>query len=189
MNENNVNNNVQPVNTDVSQPAPMPAPAASAQPAPAPTPAAPSQPAPEPVNNNVNKPMQTIDNGENDKIAPNSVINTENINTNANSPTNIDDIQINTVTIDASSEITAKEYVEKEKYKLTGTADEADLKLDENEKKEEVLDELQIKREVQKENEKFKKDLIYIATFIGILFIGIAVLPYIVKIVGIKSVN
>lgn len=177
MNENNVNNNVQPVNTDVSQPAPMPAPAAPAQPAPA------------PVNNNVNKPMQTIDNGGNDKIAPNSVINTENINTNANSPTNIDDIQINTVTIDASSEITAKEYVEKEKYKLTGTADEADLKLEENEKKEEVLDELQIKREVQKENEKFKKDLIYIATFIGIIFIGIAVLPYIVKIVGIKSVN
>lgn len=175
MNENNVNNNVQAENTNVAQPTP------AVTPTPAPVVA--------PVVDNTNKPMQTIDNNVNDKIAPNSVINKENITTNANSPTNIDDIQINTVTIDASSEITAKEYVEKEKYKLSGTANEDDLKLDTNEKKEEVLDELQIKREVQKENEKFKKDLIYIATFIGIIFIGIAFLPYIVKIVGIKSVS
>lgn len=174
MNENNVNNNVESVNNSAPQPVP----------------AAPVEPAQVvPAENTTNKPMQTIENNDNDKIAPNSVINTENITTNANSPTNIDDIQINTVTIDASSEITAKEYVEKEKYKLTGTASADDLHLDQGEKKEEVLDELQIKREMQKENEKFKKDLIYIATFVGIIFIGIAVLPYLVKIFGIKSAS
>jgi hypothetical protein len=167
MNENNVNNTEVPV----QQPAATPV----------------QQPVATPVQQEINKPMQTIDSNEKN-INPNAVME-KNINVGANAPTNIDDIQIDTVTIDASTTITAEEYVEKEKYKLTGTADEADLKLDENEKKEEVLDELQIKREVQKENEKFKKDLLYIATFIGIIFIGIAVLPYIVKIVGIKSVN
>lgn len=143
----------------------------------------PTNVAPQPVEPVVNKPMQTIDHDE--KIAPNSVINTGNINTNANSPTNIDDVQISTVTIDASSEITAREYVEKEKYKLTGTAEEHDLKLEEEAKKDEILDEVQIKRDLQKENEKFKKDIIYILTFIGVIFLGIAFMPYIIKIVGI----
>ena len=61
--------------------------------------------------------------------------------TNANSPTNVDDIKIDTITVDANAAITAKEYVEEEKYKVSGTASENDLKLDDKPVEEEVLDE------------------------------------------------
>ena len=134
MNENNVNNTEVPVQQPVATPV--------------------QQPAATPVQQEINKPMQTIDSNEKN-INPNSVME-RNINVGANAPTNIDDIQIDTVTIDASTTITAEEYVEKEKYKISGTADESDLKLETNEPKDEVLDEVQIKRDLQKENQKFK---------------------------------
>lgn len=165
MNENNVNNTEVPVQQPVATPV--------------------QQPAATPVQQEINKPMQTIDSNEKN-INPNAVME-KNINVGANAPTNIDDIQIDTVTIDASTTITAEEYVEKEKYKISGTADESDLKLETNEPKDEVLDEVQIKRDLQKENQKFKKDMIFIATFIGVIFLAIAFFPLLTKIFGIRS--
>ena len=192
MNENNVNNVAVPVapiqpteiQPQVEQPVVQPIPASPALVATAPEPIQPT-PAVPVQNSETNKPMQTIDSNEKN-IDPNAVMNA-NINVGANAPTNIDEIQIDTVTIDASSEITAQQYVEKEKYKISGTADESELKLQSDEPKEEVLDELQIKRDLQKDSQKFKKDILFIVTFIGVIFLAIAFFPLLTKIFGIKS--
>lgn len=105
--------------------------------------------------------------------------------TNSNSPTNIDDIKIDTVTIDANQKITAKEYVEEEKYKISGTASEEDLKaVDTKPVEDEVIDEHAIKREVQMSDAEFKKKLIYIIVFVGVIILFMLFMPIIFKIIN-----
>ena len=101
--------------------------------------------------------------------------------TNANSPTNVDDIKIDTITVDANAAITAKEYVEEEKYKVSGTASESDLKLDDKPVEEEVLDEHAIKREVQMSDAEFRGKMIYMAVFLGVIILALLFMPLIFK--------
>ena len=101
--------------------------------------------------------------------------------TNANSPTNVDDIKIDTITVDANAAITAKEYVEEEKYKVSGTASESDLKLDDKPVEEEVLDEHAIKREVQMSDAEFRGKMIYMAVFLGLIILALLFMPLIFK--------
>ena len=101
--------------------------------------------------------------------------------TNANSPTNVDDIKIDTITVDANAAITAKEYVEEEKYKVSGTASESDLKLDDKPVEEEVLDEHAIKREVQMSDAEFRGKMIYMAVFLGVIILAMLFMPLIFK--------
>lgn len=102
--------------------------------------------------------------------------------TNANSPTNVDDIKIDTITVDANTAITAKEYVEEEKYKVSGTASESDLKVDDKPVEEEVLDEHAIKREVQMSDAEFRGKMIYMAVFLGVIILALLFMPIIFKI-------
>ena len=101
--------------------------------------------------------------------------------TNANSPTNVDDIKIDTITVYANAAITAKEYVEEEKYKVSGTASESDLKLDDKPVEEEVLDEHAIKREVQMSDAEFRGKMIYMAVFLGVIILALLFMPLIFK--------
>ena len=101
--------------------------------------------------------------------------------TNANSPTNVDDIKIDTITVDANAAITAKEYVEEEKYKISGTASENDLKLDDKPVEDEVLDEHAIKREVQMSDAEFRGKMIYMVVFLGVIILALLFMPLIFK--------
>lgn len=175
MNGDNMNNeknnveNVVPVTAD---------PAVGVSPVEQPTPVVPQQQVqPTPV-----EPQQ--------KVQPTPVLETNTnpsskeevkIVTNANSPTNVDDIKIDTITVDANAAITAKEYVEEEKYKISGTASESDLKLDDKPVEDEVLDEHAIKREVQMSDAEFRGKMIYMVVFLGVIILALLFMPLIFK--------
>ena len=72
-------------------------------------------------------------------------------------------------------------FVEEEKYKVSGTASESDLKLDDKPVEEEVLDEHAIKREVQMSDAEFRGKMIYMAVFLGVIILALLFMPLIFK--------
>lgn len=174
MNGDNMNNeknnveNVVPVTAD---------PAVGVSPVEQPTPVVPQQQVqPTPVEQQQVQPTPVLETNTN----PSSKEEVK-IVTNANSPTNVDDIKIDTITVDANAAITAKEYVEEEKYKFSGTASESDLKLDDKPVEDEVLDEHAIKREVQMSDAEFRGKMIYMVVFLGVIILALLFMPLIFK--------
>lgn len=184
MNGDNMNNeknnveNVVPVTAD---------PAVGVSPVEQPTPVVPQQQVqPTPVEQQQVQPTPALQ----QQVQPTPVLETNTnpsskeevkIVTNANSPTNVDDIKIDTITVDANAAITAKEYVEEEKYKFSGTASESDLKLDDKPVEDEVLDEHAIKREVQMSDAEFRGKMIYMVVFLGVIILALLFMPLIFK--------
>lgn len=93
------------------------------------------------------------------------------------------DVQINTINIDENNSIEVKEFVD-DRYKLSGTVNEEDIKLEKDKPKDEILDEHAIKRDVQISDDKFKYNMIYMIVFALIVLLFIFLMPYIIKIVG-----
>ena len=65
--------------------------------------------------------------------------------------------------------------------KVSGTASESDLKLDDKPVEEEVLDEHAIKREVQMSDAEFRGKMIYMAVFLGVIILALLFMPLIFK--------
>lgn len=110
---------------------------------------------------------------------PIDLVNVENTNKTPN-----DEVKIQTVNIDGNSEITAKEYVEEEKYKVTGTVNESELTIKEEKLEDEIIDEHAIKRDVQISDSKFKYNITYMIVFILVILLFVFLMPYIIKIIG-----
>lgn len=77
-----------------------------------------------------------------------------------------------------------KEEVPNPEIKTSGTATEAEIEIDASKSEVEVLDEYEIKKDIDDSNKKFKRNWIFIGIFFAILFIAIFFFRYIIKIIG-----